>query len=122
MAIFAITFITLRQFLPTLYIDNPEVVSIAASLLIVAGLFQISDGVQAVGLGILRGITDVKVPMVISFFSYWVIGFPVGYILGFMTRLGVVGIWIGLLLGLTLAAILFTLRFYRRTAKTDLIE
>jgi MATE family multidrug resistance protein len=122
MAIFAITFITLRQVLPTLYIDNPEVISIAASLLIVAGFFQISDGVQAVGLGILRGITDVKMPMLISFVSYWVIGFPVGYILGFMTSLGVVGIWIGLLLGLTLAAIFFTLRFYIRTGKPDLIE
>jgi MATE family multidrug resistance protein len=119
MAIFAFIFITFRHLLPKLYIDNPEVISIAASLLVVAGLFQISDGVQAVGLGILRGITDVKIPMLISFISYWVIGFPVGYMLGFMTDLGVVGIWIGLLLGLTLAALMFTLRFQVRTRKSE---
>jgi MATE family multidrug resistance protein len=115
MATFAVIFISLRNFLPTLYIDDPAVIPIAAALLVVAGFFQISDGVQAVGLGILRGITDVRVPMLISFISYWVIGFPVGYLLGFKTDLGVIGIWIGLLLGLTLAALLFTLRFQVRT-------
>ncbi len=115
MACFALCFIVLRHFLPTFYIDDPEVISIASVLLVIAAFFQISDGMQAVGLGILRGITDVKVPTVISFVAYWIVGFPVGYILGFMAGLGAAGIWIGLLLGLTIAAVFFTLRFHVKT-------
>ena len=90
-------------------------VSIAASLLVIAAFFQMSDGVQAVGLGILRGITDVKIPMIISFVAYWVVGFPIGYLLGFSGGMGVVGVWIGLLIGLTIAAVFFTLRFFVKT-------
>jgi MATE family multidrug resistance protein len=112
MACFAISFIIFRHFLPTLYIENSEVVSIAASLLVIAAFFQMSDGVQAVGLGILRGITDVKIPMIISFVAYWVVGFPIGYLLGFSGGMGVIGVWIGLLIGLTIAAVFFTLRFF----------
>jgi MATE family multidrug resistance protein len=115
MAIFGSCFIIFRNVLPLLYINDPEVISLAASLLIVAAIFQISDGVQATGLGVLRGITDVKVPMIISFIAYWILGFPIGYLLGFTFNLGAVGIWIGLLIGLTVAAIFFTLRFYLKT-------
>lgn len=117
MACFGITFIMLRTTLPTLYINDPEVISIAASLLIIAALFQVSDGVQAVGLGVLRGITDVKMPMIISLVAYWIIAFPVGYCLGFILNWGVQGIWVGLLLGLTIAAIFFSLRFHLKTKK-----
>jgi MATE family multidrug resistance protein len=119
MACFAATFILLRNFLPTLYISDPEVISIAASLLIIAAFFQVSDGVQAVGLGVLRGITDVKIPMLISLIAYWIIGFPVGYYLGFVRNLGTLGVWIGLSLGLTIAAIFFTLRFHLKTKKME---
>ena len=115
MAIFGSCFIIFRNLLPLLYIDDPEVISLASSLLVVAAIFQISDGVQATGLGVLRGITDVKVPMLISFVAYWILGFPIGYILGFIFKLGAVGIWIGLLTGLTVAATFFTLRFHLRT-------
>lgn len=115
MVLFGICFITLRYFLPTLYIQDIQVINVAASLLIVAAFFQISDGVQAVGLGVLRGITDVKVPMVISFIAYWVIGLPTGYILGFKLNYGAVGVWIGLLAGLTVAATFFALRFNLKT-------
>lgn len=121
MAIFGSCFIIFRNLLPLLYINDPEVITLAASLLVVAAIFQISDGVQAAGLGVLRGITDVKVPMFISFVAYWILGFPIGYLLGFTFKLGAVGIWIGLLTGLTVAAIFFTLRFHLKTRiKEDL--
>ncbi|MCW8813103.1 MAG: MATE family efflux transporter, partial [Chlorobium sp.] len=108
-------FISFRNFLPTLYINDKEVISIASSLLIIAALFQLSDGFQAVGIGILRGLTDVKIPTAITFIAYWVVGLPVGYLLGFTFNLGVQGVWIGLLSGLTTSAILLTLRFNSRS-------
>ncbi len=77
-------FVTLNKFLPTLYISDSEVIDFASSLLLIAALFQLSDGVQAVGLGILKGLTDVKIPMIITLFSYWIIALPAGYILGFV--------------------------------------
>ncbi|MBN1638839.1 MAG: MATE family efflux transporter, partial [Ignavibacteriales bacterium] len=114
---FGVLFIIFRFTIPLIFINEAEVVSIAASLLIVAALFQIFDGVQATGLGALKGITDVKVPMYITFFAYWIVALPSAYYLGFICKLGVVGIWIGLSIGLTLAAILFTLRFYNKAKK-----
>ena len=110
-----IIFILMRNLLPSLYIQDQKVIEIASSLLIIAALFQISDGVQAVGLGILRGLTDVKIPTMITFISYWIIGLPVGYLLGFNFKIGVLGIWIGLLLGLTSSALLLTYRFNRKS-------
>jgi MATE family multidrug resistance protein len=111
MAIAGIIFISLHNFLPTLYVDDEVVNSFASTLIIIAAMFQLSDGVQAVGIGILRGLTDVKIPTVITFTAYWIVGLPVGYILGFIFNLDVSGVWIGLLLGLTTSAILLTLRF-----------
>jgi len=111
MFITGLVFILLNEFLPSLYISDNQVISLASILLIIAALFQLSDGVQAVGLGVLKGLTDVKIPMVITFIAYWIIGLPVGYIAGFLFNLGIIGIWLGLLLGLTVAAILFVLRF-----------
>ena len=108
-------FILFRNYLPTLYVSDEVVISYASSLLIIAALFQLSDGVQAVGIGILRGLTDVKIPTAITFIAYWIVGLPVGYLLGFTLELGVQGVWIGLLLGLTTSAILLTLRFNSRS-------
>ena len=108
-------FIFFRNYLPTLYVSDEVVISYASSLLIIAALFQLSDGVQAVGIGILRGLTDVKIPTAITFIAYWIVGLPVGYLLGFTLELGVQGVWIGLLLGLTTSAILLTLRFNSRS-------
>ena len=108
-------FILFRNFLPTLYINDKTVISIASSLLVIAALFQLSDGIQAVGIGILRGLTDVKIPTFITFIAYWIVGLPVGYLLGFVFKLGVQGVWIGLLSGLTTSAILLTLRFNLRS-------
>ena len=92
--------------------DTQEVFKIASSLMILAGLYQLADGVQCVALGILRGMEDTKIPSVFSFVAYWVIGLPLGYVLAFWLKLGVQGVWIGLSCGLLLIAISLTLRFY----------
>lgn len=100
-----------KNLIPMLYIDDVEVINMASSLLIIAALFQISDGIQVVGLGALRGLEDVRIPSLISLLAYWVIGLPVGYYLCFKSDFGVNGIWLGLLVGLSVAAVLLTLRF-----------
>ena len=100
-------------FLPSLYIDNTEVETLAAVLLVVAAAFQISDGLQAVGLGVLRGLTDVKIPTLVTFLAFWVFAIPGGYVLGFTFQLGVLGVWYALSAGLTIAAVLHIIRFNR---------
>lgn len=106
-----ITFIILNDFLPTLYINDKSVIEIASRLLIIAALFQLSDGTQAVGIGVLRGLTDVKGPTIITFIAYWVISLPIAYLLAFNFNLGVDGVWIGLFVGLTASALMLTFRF-----------
>lgn len=111
MSTFGIIFIVLRFFLPGLYISDPNVIQITSSLLIIAALFQLSDGTQAVGIGVLRGIADAKVPMIITFIAYWIIGLPGGYFLGFTLGIGVQGVWFALFIALTVSAILLSIRF-----------
>lgn len=111
MSLAGISFILLNNFLPTLYIDDEAVISIASRLIIIAALFQLSDGTQAVGIGVLRGLTDVKGPTIITFVAYWIISLPIAYILAFKFNLGVDGVWIGLLIGLTASALMLTFRF-----------
>lgn len=122
--VFAILFILGRDGLPTLYLDvgdvqnqadNIEVIGLAAELLLVAAFFQISDGIQVVVLGALRGIQDVKVPTAITFVAYWLIGFPISYYLGLYTPLKSMGIWIGLLSGLTASGVMLYIRFHIMT-------
>jgi MATE family multidrug resistance protein len=124
--VFALLFVILHQILPYLFLnmenqgqllDNQEVISIAAKLLLVAAVFQISDGIQVVVLGALRGLQDVKIPMYITFVAYWVVGFPISYYLGIYTNLKAVGVWIGLLAGLTAAALFLFIRFHYLTKK-----
>ena len=118
--IFASLFLIFNQFFPRLYVDfddavnfkdNLEVVTIASQLLIAAAIFQISDSLQVIVLGALRGLQDVKIPTIITFVSYWLIGFPVSWYLGKADAYGSFGIWLGLLAGLTTAAILLFIRF-----------
>jgi MATE family multidrug resistance protein len=124
--LFALLFIALHQVLPHLFLnmdnelqqlDNLEVITIAAKLLIIAAIFQISDSIQVVVLGALRGLQDVKIPMYITFVAYWIVGFPISYYLGLKTELGAQGIWIGLLAGLTVAALFLYMRFNYLTKK-----
>jgi MATE family multidrug resistance protein len=109
-AVFAILFILLKDLLPTLYIDNTEVIILAAQLLVIAALFQVSDGLQVVILGALRGLQDVKIPTFITFIAYWVIGFPVSIYFGRADQLGSMGIWLGLFVGLTASALMLYFR------------
>ena len=119
---FATLLAVLRDWLPSLYLemDNAEkaannslVIAEAANLLLIAAIFQISDGLQVTALGALRGLQDAKVPMYITFVAYWLIAFPILYVLGVHTSLGNIGIWIGLLVGLTAAAVCLLYRFNR---------
>jgi MATE family multidrug resistance protein len=124
--VFALLFVALHTTLPYIFVDindvknlteNLEVIAISANLLLVAAVFQISDGLQVVVLGALRGLQDAKIPMYITFVAYWVIGFPISIYLGLETELKAVGVWIGLLAGLTAAAIFLYIRFNYLTKK-----
>jgi len=123
---FALLFLLCRHWFPTIYLDvgdlqnqadNIEVIALAAQLLLVAAFFQISDGLQVVILGALRGLQDVKIPTFITFFAYWLIAFPISYYLGLHTELKSTGIWIGLLAGLSASAIMLYIRFNYLTKK-----
>jgi MATE family multidrug resistance protein len=111
MCVTAVIFTLGNHLLPWIYTSDKNVIDIAAQLLILAALFQLFDGTQVVGLGILRGMGDVNIPTVITFIAYWVIGLPIGYLLGMPLHLGVKGIWYGLVLGLAVSAILLFFRF-----------
>lgn len=124
--VFGILFLIFNEVLPKLYVDfddvinfkdNTEVVTIASQLLIASAIFQISDSLQVIVLGALRGLQDVKIPTLITFIAYWLIGFPISWILGKEDAYGSFGIWIGLLAGLTSAAILLFIRFNYLTKK-----
>ena len=123
---FALLFFIFHKSLPSIYVnlndttnyvDNMEVISIASKLLIAAAFFQISDSIQVVVLGALRGLQDVKIPTILTFISYWVVGFPISYFLGKEEMFGSFGIWLGLLAGLTTASILLFIRFNSLTLK-----
>ncbi|MEO1021006.1 MAG: MATE family efflux transporter [Bacteroidota bacterium] len=111
---------TLPEYIIGLYTDDPEVVTIALSLVFLAGVFQISDGLQVGAYGALRGLKDTRVPLLVNFIAYWLVGFSAGYMLGIKLELGPQGLWIGLISGLSVAAVLHNLRFHLLTkpAKT----
>ncbi|HYG03172.1 MAG TPA: MATE family efflux transporter [Chryseosolibacter sp.] len=114
-----ILFIGGRHFLPALYVEEKEVIMIASSLLIIAGLFQLADGAQVVCTSALRGLQDVKIPSVLILVSYWMIGLPLGYVLTFKMNVGATGIWWGLLTGLTLTAIAMFIRLKYQIGKLE---
>ena len=111
MSFTAILFAGFNQYLPWIYTSDQAVINIAAHLLIIGGIFQLFDGTQVVGLGILRGIGDVNIPTLITFVAYWIIGLPVGYYLGISLGMGANGVWYGLTLGLLVSAGLLFIRF-----------
>lgn len=116
----AIVLWVFSSFLPKVFTDNKLVINAAASLLILAALFQVSDATQAIGLGLCRGIKDVVKPTIYVAIAYWVIGIPLGYILAFQYHLNAAGIWIGLVVGLSVSAILLNKRFFKTIGKMQI--
>jgi MATE family multidrug resistance protein len=113
-----ILFVIFQHQLPHLFTTNAEVAAIASTLLVMGAIFQISDATQAIGVGLLRGIRDVKLPTAFVAIAYWVIGIPVGYFLSFKLHIGPSGIWIGFITGLTASSILLNSRFLHKTKIT----
>ncbi|HEY8899933.1 MAG TPA: MATE family efflux transporter [Chthoniobacterales bacterium] len=111
MAATALAFILGAKPIAALFVSDPAVLALAASLLVVAGVFQIVDGAQIVAMNALRGLADVQVPMGIAIFSYWVVALPLAYGLTFRAGFGPVGIWIGLAMGLLVASVALLWRF-----------
>lgn len=112
-------FILARNILPTFFTkkEDVEVIQLASKLLIIASLFQLSDGIQVTALGILRGIQDVKIPSYLTFFAYWIITIPLGFYLCVTLKMGAFGMWIALGLGLTISAVLLVYRFLKLSGK-----
>jgi len=113
----ATLFIVLRRWIPFIFTSDPAVAELASYLLVFVALFQISDALQTIMIGILRGIKDVNATMAIAFVSYLLVNLPVGYLCAFVLDWGAGGLWVGFVVGLTLAAVLLNLRYrytYRR--------
>ena len=117
MASAGLIFILFRFFLPTLYVSEKDVIDISASLLVIVAFFQVSDGTHTVGLGILRGMTDMKIPTLITLAAYWIIGLPSGYFMAFKLNMGIYGVWYGLLVSLTISGIFIMIRFNSKSKK-----
>jgi multidrug resistance protein, MATE family len=119
MSLSALVMISLKDFIPLLYVKDAiteaPVVKIASGLLIIAALFQLSDGIQVVCLGALRGLEDVRFPSMISLLAYWAFALPLGYFFCFILGWGPYGIWTGLLIGLSIAAGMLLYRFLKLT-------
>ena len=112
-------FATHPQFLASLFLDtsNPDsaaVLAVAGPFVIVSGIFQLVDGLQAIASGLLRGIKDTTIPMLLAVLSYWAIGFVGCYVFAFPLKFGGIGIWYGFVLGLVSGAVLLTIRFFRK--------
>jgi MATE family multidrug resistance protein len=116
----AALFVILRNVLPVAFNQEPQVVELAALLLLFAAVFQISDSTQAISAGLLRGIKDVKTPTILIGIAYWVIGIPVGYLLAFNFNMGAKGMWLGLILGLTVASGFLITRFLKMGKRNTL--
>jgi len=111
MIVTATIFALFNEYLPHIISKDHEVIFLASQLLIIAGLFQLFDGTQVVGLGILRGIGDVNIPTILTFIAYWIVGIPSGYVMGITLEWGAKGIWYGLTLGLLTSSILLYTRY-----------
>ncbi len=119
MSVACLIFLVFPTPLTHLYTAEPSLIAMTMSLVIIAGFFQLSDGLQVTGLGILRGIADVNVPTYITLFAYWVIGLPAAYVFAFPLGMDIQGVWYGLFLGLTVSAFLLIYRFYKLTSAPD---
>lgn len=115
MAFCGLLFILFREQLPWGFTQSENAASLASDLLIIAALFQLGDGIQLVTLGALRGIQDVNIPMIITFFAYWIITIPISYICAIYFSMGAFGVWIGLGIGLTISALALLYRYNKLT-------
>lgn len=115
MSLMAVLMYLFPDVITSIYTQDPEVQEVAISLLYMAAIFQISDGLQVSGYGALRGLKDTTIPMIVNFIAYWVVGLPLGYYLGITRNIGPQGLWMGLIAGLTISAILHNIRFYLLT-------
>jgi MATE family multidrug resistance protein len=113
---FAAIYLTLGHQIALLFTNQTEVVELAGRLMIIAGIFQMADGIQVTSAGCLRGLADIRLPMLIGIFCYWAVAIPTGYIFAFHIQAGPTGVWIGLAAGLFVAAILLTWRLSAMTA------
>ena len=121
MTVAAFSFFVFRNQLPLLIIDSSETIIVenAALFLMFAAIFQFSDGIQVIGLGVLRGIQDVKFPSFITLTAYWIIALPLAYYLSFVLEIGPKGVWHALILGLTVSAVLLQIRLRYTYKKLD---
>lgn len=110
----AILFIVFKNILPYVFTNNEGVAHVASALLVYAAIFQISDATQAIGVGLLRGVKDVKLPTLFVAIAYWLIGIPAGYVFAFRLNMGASGIWLGFVTGLTASSILLNSRFLKK--------
>jgi MATE family multidrug resistance protein len=115
MAGFALAFGTGGRTIASWFVRDATVIVLAAQLLAVAAIFQLADGVQVIAAAVLRGVTDVKIPAVITLVAYWGIALPLGYALGIAGRFGATGVWTGIASGLGFAAVFLTVRYGRLT-------
>jgi MATE family multidrug resistance protein len=115
MSAFTIILVAAGHLIARGFVSDPAVIAIAAQLLVIAGIFQLVDGVQVVGSGLLRGLRDTKAPMWITVAAYWFIALPLGSWLAFGRGQGADGMWVGLAWGLVFAAVLLVVRFVRKT-------
>jgi MATE family, multidrug efflux pump len=113
----ALALFTIPDHIAGIYTQDPDVKKMAVMLLVMAGVFQIFDGLQVSGAGALRGLKDTRIPMLITVLAYWGIGMPLGYLLGITWGGGPRGLWIGFICGLATAAILLNRRFHRVTQR-----
>jgi MATE family multidrug resistance protein len=114
----AVMFLAVPDLLARVFSDDAPVIAAAAILLPIAGVFQISDGLQVVAVGALRGVGDTRVPMIVNFVGFWLLGLPVSLWLGFGLAWGPRGVWWGLAIGISAVAVLLTLRVRSRLGRT----
>ena len=111
----AVLILLLRRPIAHLFSGNEAVIDLASLLLVLAAAFQLSDGLQVASAGALRGLKDVRLPMLITVLAYWGTGLPLAWAFGFKLGIGPAGVWVGLIAGLSVAGVLLALRFLRRT-------
>jgi len=118
----ALIMVTIPEILTGIYTDDSAVTAIAVQLLFMAALFQLSDGLQVGALGALRGLKDTRIPMFVNLLSYSVLGLPSAYLLGLHWNYGAIGLWTGMIVGLTVAALLHNLRFHQLTRRVSALR